>query len=466
MSTSREVEFDFLQHGTLSRTNSHGRGGRELPLTQEYFFNERRLEDGLGAALSDPLADWLEIANAIYVADRLVLRECSHSRNADAAWARKLRVKVGVRDVEFWRESGAALIRDVLHFLTDDVWELEFFERASDHAPERQQYLFHAVPPSAEVALLSGGLDSFAGAVVRRALAPQQHFVFVSGATNGLQQGRQSEQVRYLKTLGRGTATHIVVKHGLLNVERKQDCETTQRSRGFLHLTLGCVTALACGVRQLHIYENGIGAINLPLDGSQLGTQNSRPVNPVTLALMGRLASRVAKLPFKIINPSFYLTKGELCADRAVFKARDILHRTISCDHQTRQLKGRIQCGRCTSCLLRRMSLHSAGLSAFDPGECYNTDLSVPSMSNSCHSQMLEKMTWQASTIRRLLAEPNPWEALSIDYPMLARVASELSLSEAQPDVRVKLMRLYSKYAAEWDAFALEHEFGIELRAA
>ena len=466
MSRECEVEFDFLQRGTLCRSNSRGRAGRDLPLSQEYYFNDQRLEDGLGAALSPALADWLEIANAAYVADRLTLREFSHSRNANAAWARKIRVKVGVSDVEFWQESGTPLIKEILHFLTDDGWEFEFFERANDQAKERQQYLFSAVPASAEVALLSAGLDSFAGAAVRRTLAPEQHFVFVSGATNGRQQARQSEQVRYLKTNSRGPVTHIVVKHGLLNVDRKQDCESTQRSRGFLHLTLGCATALACGVRQLHVYENGIGAVNLPLDGSQIGTQNSRPVNPITLALVARLASRVAKVPFKIVNPSFYLTKGELCAHRAVFDARHILQRTISCDHQTRQAKGRIQCGRCTSCLLRRMSLESARLSEFDPGELYDTDLYGLSTRTSSYYQMFEKMSWQASTLRRLLAQPDPWAALSIEYPMLARVGSQLSLSEAQPDVAAKLMRLYSHYVAEWDAFAAKHEFGFQLRAA
>ena len=468
MSGHREVEFDFLPTGTLSRTDSACRGGRDMPLLeQQYYFNDARIEDGLGCALSPALADWLDVANAVYQADRLLLRECSHSRSACAGWARSIRVHVDVRDVRFWKDSGAAAImKEALLFLTDDVWEFDFRKRSFDQDSHRQQYLFRSVPPTAKVAPLTGGPDSFAGALTRRAASPHQHFVSVSGATNCHQQGRQNAQFQCFRKATRHNVTHIVVRHGLLNVSRPRDLETTQRSRGFLHLSLGCVTALACGVRSLHVYENGIGAINLPFDGSQIGTQNSRPVNPVTLAQIARLASLVGNVPFKIFNPCFYVTKGEALAATALLGARDLLKNTISCDHPTRQRKSRPQCGRCTSCLLRRLSFESAGLAEFDPGEFYETYFRCPSSVEPQRYQMFEKMDWQAKILRLLLAEPHPWAALSAEYPMLARVASQLTLAENDPAVAGKLVRLYSTYTKEWEAFATNRRPVPVLRAA
>lgn len=449
------IFFDFSHEGMLSRSDAPSRA--PLP-AQGYFLNDKHLVEGLSAEVDPRFADWLEIAHSIYLADRLVRRPWSYERNSSASWARGLHLRMPVRDFDFWTSGKInTLLTETLNFLTEDVWSFEFCPGKLPRRSEGQQFLFKSVLGPAEVALLSAGLDSFAGATIRRMELPDMHFVFVSGATNDKLRSRQSEQFRYLRGSKPHLSTHIALEHNLRQPPTRMDLESSQRSRGFLHLTLGCITALTVGARHLHVYENGVGAINLPLDGSQMGTLNSRPVNPCTLVPMSQLAQLVGECPgFQIVNPFLLKTKGQMCEAASVRDASAILRRTISCDRPTRRA-GRIQCGSCSSCVLRRLSLYAAGLHHADPGAEYDADLFAPDPALSRRRWLaLEKMRWQAGVIERALAAPNPWPALAKEFWMLPRVASVVKLSEERADVEAGLISLYRRYVDEWRAFPVE----------
>jgi hypothetical protein len=459
------ISFDFCQEGTLSRSDAPGRA--PLP-TQGYFLDDRHLNEGLSSEIDPLFADWLEIAHAIYLADRLVRRPVSYERGS-ASWARRLHLRVPVRVFEFWAEEKmTTLLTEILSFLTEDVWSFEFCPGKLPRRSEgQQQFLFKNVSGPAEVALLSAGLDSFAGAAIRRQARPDEHFVFVSGATSPTLRSRQSEQFRYLRGSKPHLATHIALEHNLRQPPDRMDLESSQRSRGFLHLTLGCITALTVGARQLHVYENGVGAINLPLDGSQIGALNSRPVNPITLLRMSQLAQRIGgRGGFHIVNPFLFQTKGQMCEAVPVQNAAAILRRTISCDRPTRRT-GRIQCGTCSSCVLRRLSLYAAGLHHADPGHEYDADLFEPDPALSKRRWLaFEKMHWQAGVIERALATPNPWSTLAEKFWMLPRVASEVELSEERADMETNLVSLYRRYVDEWRAFPVQRVVTAEPLAA
>ena len=73
--------------------------------------------------------------------------------------------------------------------------------------------------------------------------------------------------------------------------------ESSQRSRGLLFLAAGIATAWALRQDQLRVFENGIGAINLPYLRSQFGSQATRAMHPRTLLLAQNLAAAISHRP-------------------------------------------------------------------------------------------------------------------------------------------------------------------------
>ena len=69
-----------------------------------------------------------------------------------------------------------------------------------------------------------------------------------------------------------------------------------------MFMTLGAVAALNAGARELEIYENGIGAINLPYDFSQVGAMSSRSVSPSALIRMENFIEKLTDEKFRISN--------------------------------------------------------------------------------------------------------------------------------------------------------------------
>ena len=124
--------------------------------------------------------------------------------------------------------------------------------------------------------------------------------MFVSGVTNGRQQSAQRKQLDVLRKWSNREIWQVGIPYGLLwstsGSPHKE--ESSQRTRGFLFLTLGAVSAIAAGSRTLFLYENGIGAINLPYDGTQVGAYNSRATHPGALLRMQEFIERLTDNSF------------------------------------------------------------------------------------------------------------------------------------------------------------------------
>jgi len=455
------VTFDYCIGGKLSRSYAEGRGGKWEAIPEAaYYLNDKPLSESLFSALTPRQADWLEIAHAVYLADRLVLRGTSLKSHAGAIWTRRLKIRIAVRERDFWYSLKSDLER-FLFFLTQDIWDFEFTAGYQARSTQDQNFLFSTVPSDALVMLASGGLDSLAGAIIHKEMHPTKHIVLVSAFTNPRIQKTQSEQATFLAGTNRSKLTHVAVGMNLRGWDRPKELEPTQRSRGFFHLSLGCIAAMAIGSRELLVNENGIGALNLPFDRSQIGAQSSRPVNPVTLVEMSQLASKIHEERFSITNPFILKSKGEMCAQ--AISGQLMFSHSMSCDRPQRSNDG-WHCGICTSCLLRRMSLNSAGISPEDDTTRYLKNLLDPQPQKSL--QMLEKMEWQASQLAALLEEAEPWNALSQEYPMLARVASTMQQYSSVSSPETELMKLLKRHVSEWRQFPLRHRLDMQLLEA
>jgi hypothetical protein len=446
----------------------------ELTFATGFYVNDEMIGDSFGRAIDPLLADWIDIALAAYFADRLSPRRNPKVAGHAFQWARRMCLKIPVRLPDVWRRAEVEdALRRTLGFFTDDQWNFEFVaRRGRGRLSERQEFLFPMpVEVPVRVALLSGGLDSFAGAARAVGDLQDQSLIFVSGVTNLRQRSAQREQLRALRRLSSRELCHVAVPFGLdrRGLPRGKGEETSQRTRGFLFLTLGAVTALTASTTELYIHENGVGAINLPYDATQVGTSNSRGVHPLSLLRMGELAEALTGGPFTFHNPYLFQTKGQMCRHPAVRRLADYIPGTFSCDGYPVQARNKPQCGSCTSCLLRRVSLEAAGLSAYDPPDHYVCDLLNPAVrASEKQLQPLKAMEWQFRKLGQKLHATAPWQSLVTEFPELQSVASELGARSDGGDkqVRHSVLQLYRRYVAEWERFSARERLGIRARAA
>lgn len=434
------------------------RGGKDSQFGERgtsagFFIDDMEIADEFASRLPPLMADLVDIASAVHTADRLAVRTVELNSN----WCRRLEIKISVRCPEMW--TGAlelGCIERLLGFLTEDTWQVSFVPRRdSPRGSEVQEHLFAGSRDrDVEVSLFSGGLDSFAG-TADRASDCSKHLVLVSASPNPQQRARQQRQVKVLREQLTKQISHVCVPYGIHHGDEYAQ-EPSRRTRGFLFLILGGVTALLAGSSALYLYENGIGAINLPYDQSQLGTDNARAVHPRVLRKIGEILSLVGNQRFSIENRCIYKTKAEMLQKPAIDRVKSAIPYTFSCDGFPVRAKGRAQCGFCTSCLLRRHSLERAGLANLD-SDGYLQDWKQPSFRPARHHlRGLRAMDWQVFRLEKCFSEPSPWQALTFEFPELQAMADELSIASPGncTDVEPGLTTLLRQHAADWRSFS------------
>ena len=77
----------------------------------------------------------------------------------------------------------------------------------------------------------------------------------------------------------------------------------------------------------------------------------------------------------KIRNPYLFSTKAEMGRYLPSSGLLGLVRETVSCDSFPLRLLNRPQCGRCTSCILRRQALYCGGISEHDLGDGYQYDI-------------------------------------------------------------------------------------------
>jgi 7-cyano-7-deazaguanine synthase in queuosine biosynthesis len=335
-----------------------------------------------------------------------------------------------------------------------------------------QEYLLDFAPQKeAMVMLFSGGLDSFAGAV--KQLDDTEHFhVLVSGSTHSRMNTGQAAQAGLLLEGRAGSGHRVAVPYGLPHKTSVDSVpvklESSQRARGIVHVTLGAIAALQLGASDLFIYENGIGALNLPFDETQSGWQVSRAVHPRTIRLLERLVGEISGQSFRVRMPFLFQTKAESLSGPEIRRFAHGIQATFSCDRFPDRFERKRQCGTCSSCVLRRLALESAGLTPYDPADEYAFHLedgdAIPKRSAAF---VLDKFDAQAERFNQALQHENPWRELTRCCPEL-REAEAALVESGIPVMTVheKLMRLLKQHSSEWMKFSGRNALDRFLKAA
>lgn len=420
----------------------------QVRTAQGVTVDELRVAELLGKTPPGPIMDLIELVAAIHLVDRAERRP--RATKPGDSWSRRLHLIMGVRESRWW--SSPAIhdqLSGILRTLTDDEWVIEFVRRVAPQRPaECVQFLFQSPSGGDVVALFSGGLDSLAGlaADVRAGAAP----LALSVESNNRVAKSQRE---VLNSFNRGADVSIVRVPIELHLTSAPAVEKSQRARGFGFLGLAATLAALAGHDTVHVYENGIGAINLAYTSAQTGAHGTRAMHPETLAKAAQFFALALDHPLTIVNRSQYLTKAEMCATLP-----DALHPTIrlteSCDTAfAYRGQGPRSCGRCTSCLLRRQALAAAGLSDLDPPSQYRLDaFADPSMMPEPPYELRAMLSQAARLHRALATDPSdPWHRLVREFPDLVRAGQALRVVPGM-DPEIAVADLLRRYVKEWDA--------------
>lgn len=379
--------------------------------------------------------DLLVVCAAVEFADR----RCSHRATQ---WSRSFYVTVPVLDLESWqRQEIQVCLSDTLRHLTGDDWHFSFVqaERSAENEPHQPSLPFGSNKQF--VIAYSEGLDSRC----------------VSGIFDDddiAVRVRVSERKDKIK---RGDHPFDLIP---FKVKPPRSPESSVRSRGFKFATITAISSHLSGVSKIIVPESGQGALGpvlLPLHNIYADYRNHptffRKMEHFIKSLLGHTV--IYQQPFlwntKGQTISVFLKKPGITPDDAI--------NTRSC-WQSRwnvRIDGKLrQCGLCAACLLRRMSMHSAGVD--EPTDTYTfADLTAPryrdalpqSDSIRLDDAMVEYGIVGARHLQQLadLAE-KPDTSLKLHVFEIAR-ATNYSQQETSDNLRQLLVR----HSEEWRGF-------------
>ncbi|MCH2488716.1 MAG: 7-cyano-7-deazaguanine synthase [Flavobacteriales bacterium] len=315
--------------------------------------------------------DLLYIAMAVYFADRRVLREKTYD-----GWTRSFKIYIPVLKLEKWKAQKENLEKTV-SFLSGDIWSFEFRERELNKVEKKVKdkigrwYVGDKFTPN-EFCMLSGGLDSFIGAI--DLLTAKKNIAFV-----GVYGGGKSVKP-YQDKVNKILQEEFSVEDDYFfnfNATPIKGAEITTRTRSFLFFSHAIILA-SCIDKEttVHIPENGLISLNIPLTNTRLGSSSTRTTHPYYMKMLQNLLDRL-DIKVNLNNPYQFKTKGEMiieCKNQKLIKNEYSI--TMSCSHPDQvRYDGSskpLHCGKCLPCSIRRAAILKA----------YKTDLGEYSDAN------------------------------------------------------------------------------------
>lgn len=375
---------------------------------------DRILDHGIGSALNDLArlgvypsemgTDILILAAHVHAADTRVAR-ASESQDG---WTRELRLIVPVSDSARWTAAAPILVR-MLNFLTGDRWSIGFRSRPRRFKQVTPPPGSLIGPPFNDLALFSGGLDSMVGAI--DALEAGRTPLFVSHAGEGATSDAQTSifnalKAHYPTNSFRRLRLWMTFPDGFV---RGSAGENTTRGRSFLFFALGVFAGSGLGGPfTLKVPENGLIAVNVPLDPLRLGALSTRTTHPFYIARWNEALAALG-IHGRIENPYWDKTKGEMvaaCANGALLKR--LTPTSLSCAAPTKgrwQGLGTQHCGYCMPCLIRRAALLK-GFGAGGDSTVYTIDDLTARALDTRQSEGVQIRSFQLA-IERLRVRPS-----------------------------------------------------------
>lgn len=303
------------------------------------------------AATTPRVADLLHIAAGAYMADRKTARGVRFSRD--------LTLRVAVLDSEAWTDEVLDAVAELLGWLTGDVWDVTTTPAPAVDLPDHWPSEDHCGP----VSLLSGGLDSFMGAVQLLQSGPTPSLTAHKDSAMAIRNAQRRTWVWLARNF---TPPPSYTRAALTQAGPR--IEASSRSRALMFMSLGVAVAIARRARTLVIPENGYTSINLPLRPNRGGALSTRSTHPETLHRFASILEELG-IDVSVENPYEWMTKGEVMSSLVGGEPpegwRAAAAHTLSCsklDGRWFGAKPTFNCGLCVPCMVRRATFLSAGV--------------------------------------------------------------------------------------------------------
>lgn len=339
--------------------------GLEIDLTSKAdynhtFFNLLRPLYRMPSFFQNEALDLWYISLMVYYADKRVLRHGTFDN-----WTRQIKLYIPVLEIDKWNSNKKHLI-EMMSFLSGDLWDFEFRKRNLNTKETKlsknikNNYKGKKFNPDS-YCMLSGGLDSFIGAI--DLLTHNRNIGFVGHYGGGKGVKPYQDKVKELLKTEYGLRGDEFFNFHAAPVKGKED---TTRTRSFMFFSHAIILA-SCSQREIDLYipENGLISLNIPLTNTRLGSNSTRTTHPFYMKCFQMLLKNLG-LNINLKNPYQFSTKGEMvkkCANIDFLEQYYI--ETMSCSHpdQVRWQKGSKEpqhCGTCLPCSIRRASILEA----------------------------------------------------------------------------------------------------------
>ena len=321
---------------------------RRLELGKNIRFDTDILETFALRNWESIVYDAMVVAAAVECADRGFRRPVGRP---SYGWARELCVTIPVCNIDLWRSPDVIKgFREAIEFLTGDRWHISFKKLEEPETPRGNLFLNMEVLFDA-VTAFSEGMDSHAVAGI---IDPEEKLARVRMKPRKPARGNKEACVAVPYSIKTGRA------------------EDSARSRGFKFAMIGAVAAYLTNAEKIIVPESGQEAVGVAL----LSVGHKYPdyrTSPLFARRMEIFLEALFKRPFRFEFPRIWHTKGEtlrVFVDSAEEFRKDSWKKTRSCwrTNQWVSVEGkRRQCGVCAACMLRRVSVHAAGLKEEEP---------------------------------------------------------------------------------------------------
>jgi len=324
----------------------------------------------------DTALDLLHLSLGIYTTDQVVSRKVHGFQE----WSRHFKLYMPVSSLDKW-ENAKEDLQKLISFLSGDKWEIYFRQNT---VPEGKQIklLKEDNPNKIEtVALFSGGMDSFIGAI--DLLESKKKVAFVSHYKRGAD---KSAQTKLYENLRKKYGDKSFINYQFYVQPNQQQAEASKeessRARSFLFLCLGLIVANTLDEKiEFIIPENGLISLNVPLTGTRLSSHSTRTTHPYYLSTFKKIILQLG-INNKINNPYQWKTKGEMmigCKNQKILK--NLNSETLSCSHSENSrysgMRPGIQCGYCVPCIIRQSAEKKSGITGTE--YVHNITQNIPS---------------------------------------------------------------------------------------
>lgn len=425
----QHIEILYPGCPTTSQAN------RLCAVGQDLTIDYKKLERFCFRPLPPEGLDLIILTGAVVFADRKIKRVLNEG------WARHIRLTIPVQSTVWFQQAVSQKLVEVLHFLSGDCWEIEFIPAPKGTLPDIGQMFIPLLNPEEEHVILpySDGLDSFAAGRLISLSYPDVNPILITTQNSG---------VSSINNIPKD------VRQARIPVSIQGDtAEDSYRTRTFLFKTLAALAAYLSNSTRIIIPENGQGSIGPSLIPffSEWPHRSSHPL--FTLKLADFLKTVLGR-EFIFEHPYKWNTKGQVLTQLRKAGLQDGWESTYSCVYGPRHssLRGRrVNCGVCSGCLLRRMSLFTAGIDS-SIEEYLFPSFDIESSSNR-FKKSFNNVANSGALAMQELAEFSP------NSNTFLRAAHEMSMyfEEEFATVKEALSGLINNHATEWKAFVQVH---------